>query len=42
VSIYGGIANFTDEKTAIDEAFHPVSPVGRTYYLGVTGEFGDQ
>ena len=42
VSIYGGIANFTDEKPAIDEVFHPVSPVGRTYYLGVTGELGDR
>lgn len=39
-SIYGGINNFTDEKTAIDSVSHPVSPVGRTYYLGFTGEIG--
>jgi outer membrane receptor protein involved in Fe transport len=40
VSVYGGVTNLTDERTAIDEIFHPVSPVGRSYYLGVTGQFG--
>ena len=39
-SLYGGINNLTDEKNAIDEISHPVSPVGRTYYLGLIGEFG--
>jgi outer membrane receptor protein involved in Fe transport len=41
VSVYGGITNFTDEKPAIDQTFHPVSPVGRTLYLGLTAQFAD-
>jgi outer membrane receptor protein involved in Fe transport len=39
ISLYGGINNLTDEGPAFDEVFHPVSPVGRTYYVGVKADF---
>jgi outer membrane receptor protein involved in Fe transport len=39
VSIFGGVNNLTDERTAIDEIFHPVSPVGRALYLGFRADF---
>lgn len=42
VSIYGGVINLTNEKTAIDELFHPVSPVGRTYYVGLRADLGNR
>jgi outer membrane receptor protein involved in Fe transport len=35
ISVFGGIKNFTDKKPAFDQVFFPVSPVGRSYYLGV-------
>jgi outer membrane receptor protein involved in Fe transport len=35
LSVFGGIRNLTDEKPAFDRIFYPVSPVGRSYYLGV-------
>lgn len=39
LSVYGGINNFTDEKPAFDQTFHPVSPVGRFFYVGVKAQF---
>jgi outer membrane receptor protein involved in Fe transport len=39
VSVYGGVNNLTDEGPGIDSLSHPVSPIGRTYYLGVRADF---
>jgi outer membrane receptor protein involved in Fe transport len=39
ISIYGGVNNLTDEGPAFDEVFHPVSPVGRAYYVGIRADF---
>lgn len=33
--LYGGVANLTDEKPFVTERAYPVSPVGRTLYVGV-------
>jgi outer membrane receptor protein involved in Fe transport len=38
ISIYGGVNNLTDEGPAFDQVFHPVSPVGRSYYVGVRAD----
>ncbi len=35
VRFYGGISNITDEKPFITERAYPVSPVGRSYFLGI-------
>jgi len=35
IRLYGGIGNVTNEKPFITERSYPVSPVGRSYYLGV-------
>jgi outer membrane receptor protein involved in Fe transport len=32
---YGGVSNLTDEKPFISERAYPVSPVGRSYFLGM-------
>jgi outer membrane receptor protein involved in Fe transport len=42
ISIYGGINNLTNEKPAFDEVFHPVSPIGRTYYVGVKADLSSR
>ncbi|HEY5567412.1 MAG TPA: TonB-dependent receptor [Gammaproteobacteria bacterium] len=41
ISIYGGVNNLTDEGPAFDQIFHPVSPVGRAYYVGVRASFAE-
>ena len=33
--LYGGVANVTDEKPFATERAYPVSPVGRTLFVGV-------
>jgi outer membrane receptor protein involved in Fe transport len=38
ISIYGGVNNLTDEGPAFDQIFHPVSPVGRAYYVGIRAD----
>jgi outer membrane receptor protein involved in Fe transport len=40
ISIYGGVNNLTDEGPAFDQVFHPVSPVGRAYYVGIRADLG--
>ena len=40
IAVFGGIKNFTDEKPAFDRISFPVSPVGRSYFLGVEANFG--
>ncbi len=35
LEVFGGINNFTDEKPMLTERAYPVSPWGRTLFLGV-------
>lgn len=37
-AVLGGINNVTDERTAFDSLSHPVSPIGRTYYVGLRAD----
>ncbi len=39
IRVYGGINNLADKKPFITEFAFPVSPVGRSFFLGVTGNF---
>jgi outer membrane receptor protein involved in Fe transport len=39
MSIFAGVNNLTDKKPAFDQVLHPVSPVGRSFYLGLRADF---
>jgi outer membrane receptor protein involved in Fe transport len=39
VTFYGGINNLTDEIPYLSSSAYPVSGIGRTFFLGVTGRF---
>lgn len=39
VTFYGGVNNLTDEEPYIASSAYPVSGIGRTFFLGVTGRF---
>ena len=39
VTFYGGINNVTDEVPYLSSSAYPVSGMGRSFFLGVTGRF---
>lgn len=39
ITFYGGVNNLTDEEPYIASSAYPVSGIGRTIFLGVTGRF---
>lgn len=39
ITFYGGINNLTDEEPYLSSSAYPVSGIGRTFFLGLTGRF---
>ncbi|GAB4574144.1 MAG: hypothetical protein Tsb008_10660 [Rhodothalassiaceae bacterium] len=39
IQIYGGVNNVADRKPFITEQTYPVSPIGRSFFLGVTARY---
>jgi outer membrane receptor protein involved in Fe transport len=39
ITFYGGINNLTDKEPYLSSSAYPVSGIGRTFFLGLTGRF---
>lgn len=39
ITFYGGVNNLTDEEPYLSSSAYPVSGIGRTFFLGLTGRF---
>jgi outer membrane receptor protein involved in Fe transport len=39
ITLYGGVNNLTDEEPYLSSSAYPVSGIGRSFFLGITGRF---